>query len=252
MNTTRNYGWIPDKKDNRDFRFSSKKVTVELPSKIDLTPNMPPVYDQGNIGSCVFNAIGAGFQYLLPKEKKENFIPSRLFPYYIYREKEGNINEDSGAQIREAIKVYVKEGVCNEQLWPYLITFFAVKPSVRAYTEALNHQVLKYERLPNDLDDLKHCLASGYPFVAGILIYDSFETDSVAKTGIVPMPNAKKENLLGGHAILVVGYDDSTKYFKVRNSWGDTWGDKGYFYLPYDFVLNKKLTSDLWTIQLTE
>jgi C1A family cysteine protease len=98
---------------------------------------------------------------------------------------------------------------------------------------------------------MKACLASGYPFIFGFTVYDSFESDAVAKTGIVPMPS-KTELVLGGHAVMAVGYDDSKKWFIVRNSWGEDWGDKGYFYIPYDYLTNKNLASDFWTIKLTK
>jgi C1A family cysteine protease len=251
MNTTRNYGWIPDKKDNRDFRFSSKKTLAEMPLKIDLTPNMPPVYDQGQLGSCTANAIAGAFEFLLPKEKKEDFTPSRLFIYYNERAKEGTVNEDAGAMLRDGIKVCAKMGVCKELTWPYIIEQFTVQPTDACYAEALDHQVLKYERLSNDLTGMKQCLASGYPFVFGFTVYESFESTQVAKDGIVPMPGIN-DQALGGHAVLAVGYDDTTRRFMVRNSWGDAWGDKGYFYLPYQFISNRTLSSDFWTIKLTE
>jgi C1A family cysteine protease len=243
------YGCLPDKHDNRDLKYTRK--IVDLPTKVDLSSNMPSVYDQENIGSCVFNAIAGGFEYLLPIEKKENFMPSRLFAYFNYREKEGNIQEDTGATIRGGFKICAKLGFCKETNWPYDKNFFTTKPSIKAYNEGLNHQILKYERIRH-LYDMKECLAEGYPFVAGIKIYTSFESSTVAKTGIVPMPDIEKEELFGGHAVLVVGYDDTTSMVKVRNSWSEKWGDKGYFYLPYHFITDINLASDFWTIRLTE
>jgi C1A family cysteine protease len=245
------YGWIPDVKDHRDIRYQRKLVAQKLPASIDLTADMPTVYDQEELGSCTANAIAGAFEYLLPKEGKEDFTPSRLFIYYNEREKEGTVNEDSGAQIRDGIKVCTKLGVCKETTWPYIIQQFAVRPSDGCYTEALDHQVLKYERLSNDLADIKHCLASGYPVVFGFTVYENFESAQVAKDGMMPMPG-ENDQVLGGHAVLAVGYDDATKRFKVRNSWGTSWGDKGYFYMPYDYLTNSDLAQDFWAIRLTE
>lgn len=247
----RKFGWIPDAPDYRDFFYAQKVIAV--PDKVDLSISrfMPAVYDQGSLGSCVFNAIGGAFEFLLPLENKPVFMPSRLFSYYIYREKNNCLNEDSGATIRDALKVYVKKGVCPESMWEYDTSKFTTRPSKACYTEAMDHQVLKYNRLRR-LSDMEQCIAEGYPFVAGIRIYESFQSKIVAETGIVPYPNIINENFLGGHAVLFVGYDQALKLFKVRNSWGSGWGDKGYFYLPYEFVGDSNLASDFWTIKLTE
>ena len=251
MNDIRKFGWIPDSEDKRDFLFA-KRITA-TPNKVDLSSSnfMPSIYDQGNLGSCVFNAIGAAFHFLLSLESKQVFMPSRLFPYYNYRELEGCIYEDSGAEIRKAIKRYVKQGVCDEIDWPYDIAAFDEEPSSFCYEEASKHQVLKYHKIRR-IVDMEQCLAEGYPFVAGIRIYESFQTHQVAKTGMVPIPDINNENFFGGHAVLFVGYDRSLKLFKVRNSWGSGWGDKGYFYISYSFVENNNLASDFWTITLTE
>jgi C1A family cysteine protease len=245
----RKFGWVKDKEDNRDLMYF-RRITA-VPDEMDLTHAMPQVYDQGTIGSCVFNALGAAFHYLLPIEGKEVFMPSRLFPYYNYRQKEGNVDEDNGAQIRDAIKMYAKKGVCKETTWPYNEIQFAVQPTKEAYYEAMEHQVLKYHRL-RTVTQLEQCISEGYPVVCGIRIYSSFETPEVAKTGKAPIPDTTKEELLGGHAVLLVGFNRREKWFKVRNSWGSEWGKGGYFYLPYAYVGNAGLTSDFWTIRLTE
>jgi len=249
MNEVRKFRWVKDHEDSRDLMYF-RRITA-VPDEADLVYAMPPVYDQGNLGSCVFNAIGGAFHYLLSIESKPIFMPSRLFPYYNYREKEGCISEDSGAQIRGAIKRYVKEGVCSEDMWNYDEGLFAVKPTMPCYDEANNHQLLKYHRLRN-IVQLEQCISEGYPVVCGINIYSSFQTEEVSRTGRVPMPDVNKEDLMGGHAVLLVGFNRREKWFKVRNSWGTKWGKGGYFYLPYTFVGNRDLTSDFWTIRLTE
>jgi C1A family cysteine protease len=249
MSTERKFGWIKDKDDYRDLLYFQRITTV--PDVMDLTNKMPEVYDQGSLGSCVFNALGAAFHYLLFFEDKEVFMPSRLFPYYNYREKENCVNEDSGAQIRTAIKTYVKKGVCKESDWDYDISKFTVKPNDFCYQDAMEHQLLKYHRLRN-ISQLEQCISEGYPVVCGISIYESFQTEKVSRHGHVPIPDPGKEQFLGGHAVMLVGFNRREKWFKVRNSWGAKWGESGYFYLPYAFVGNVALASDFWTIRLTE
>jgi C1A family cysteine protease len=177
------------------------------------------------------------------------FMPSRLFIYYNERAIEHTTKSDSGAQIRDGIKSVNKQGVCPESEWDYNISKFTKKPSKNCYADALKDKVIQYASISQDLILLKSCLALGFPIVFGISVFDSFESDEVAKTGIVPMPQ-KSESSLEGHCIKSVGYDDSKERFIVKNSWGTSWGDKGYCYIPYEYVLNQGLASDFWKITL--
>lgn len=250
-----NFGWKRDLPDVRDIKYSTRfKVTVEkeLPPFIDLRDKMPIIYNQGELGSCTANALGAAFQYGQIKQQKPDWIPSRLFIYYNEREIEGTINEDSGAMIRTGIKTMVDKGVCPEKMWKYNIWKFKKKPPQECYVEALNNQIKEYIRIsPHTLYEVKHCLSEGYPVIFGFMIYESMMTDEVARTGIVPIPN-QKEKPIGGHAVLAVGYDDKNEWLIVRNSWGADWGDKGYFYLPYWFITTPNVAADFWTIRLVE
>jgi C1A family cysteine protease len=223
---------------------SHTKKSQALPKIIDLrtSPKMPPVYDQGNLGSCTANALCAAFSFDLP-----TFIGSRLFVYYNERLIENSISIDAGASLSDGVKSLKTYGICPESSWPYVISQFASKPPESCYTSALTHKALTAYNIKNNLLAMQTSLVSGFPFVVGILVYSSFESQQVAKTGIVPMPGPK-DQLLGGHAVLVCGYNDLKKQFIVRNSWGTNWGDAGYFYLPYAYLLNSRLSSDLWTI----
>ncbi len=251
VHAIKRYGWTPDLPDARDHMYAAPvEMMAKLPAKVDLRPHCPPVYDQGQLGSCTGNAVAGAVQFEREKQQlKPDFVPSRLFIYYGERVIEGTVNSDSGAQIRDGIKVVAKQGVPPETDWPYDITKFADKPSQKAYQDALQDKAVSYSRLTQTLSQMKGCLASGYPFVFGFTVYDSFESQQVAQTGIVQLP-AAGESVIGGHAVLAVGYDDSQHRFIVRNSWGNGWGMQGYFTMPYAYLTDRGLASDFWTIRL--
>ncbi len=247
------YGWVPDLPDKRDFKYAAPSVILRaLPDKVDLRKECPPVYDQRKLGSCTANAIGAAFEFELRKQDPAmDFMPSRLFIYYNERVIENTVPIDSGASIRDGIKTVHNQGVCPEDEWPYNIAKFADKPPDPCYADALHHQVSCYDRIPRTLAQMKGCLADGFPFVLGFTVYESFESEPVAKTGNLNMPE-EGEAAVGGHAVLAVGYTDDSKRFLMRNSWGSAWGKAGYFTMPYDYLLNADLSDDFWTIRLVE
>ncbi|MFA6357349.1 MAG: C1 family peptidase [Candidatus Omnitrophota bacterium] len=238
------YGWKPDVPDQRDYRYK-RGFKLFLPQKVDLRSFCSAVEDQGSLGSCTAQALAGNVELLDRKIDGEYIDVSRLFIYYNERAIEGTVNEDSGAYIRNGIKSLDRWGVCSEKLLPYDISQFTKKPNNECYIDAIYKRISIYARL-SGVADMLACLADGYPVVFGIGVYESFETPEVAKTGIVPMP-ADNEVLLGGHAVLAVGYDMAEKVFIVRNSWGEGWGQKGYFTLPFKYV--EKLGSDFWTIR---
>jgi C1A family cysteine protease len=245
------YGWIPDLPDHRDQLYSAPVTALQtLPPRVNLTAQCPPVYDQGALGSCTANAIGAAVEFEQMKQKLTTvFAPSRLFIYFNERTIEHTVDSDSGAQIRDGIKTVAKQGVCPETEWPYVIAKFKTRPPKKCFVDALKHQVVLYQRLVPTLNQLRGCLASGFPFVFGFTVYESFESPAVAKTGHMPMPKPT-EQVLGGHAVMAVGYDDAKQCFIVRNSWGTGWGMKGYFTMPYAYPTDNNLADDFWTIRL--
>lgn len=252
MNQKRRFGWIPDYPDFRDHTFSGFGVgltPVSLPTVVDHRDHDTPIYNQGDLGSCTANAIGALYDFVTIKQGESLVTPSRLFIYYLEREIEGTVDYDNGAMIRTGMKVISKFGAAPELYWPYDISKFRERPSPRAFTKALRHQALVYERVPRDLNLMRRLLANGLPFVFGFIVYDSFYQADPG--GVVPIPK-QGDRMVGGHAVMAVGYDDNNQHFIVRNSWGADWGVGGYFYLPYMFLSERRLSMDFWTIRTTE
>jgi C1A family cysteine protease len=251
MPINRKYGWAPDLPDQRDHLYSAPQpVLAKLPTKKDLRSGCPRVYDQGQLGSCTANAIAGAMQFDQKKQRVRVFMPSRLFIYYNERVMEGSVNSDAGAQIRDGVKSVANIGVCPESEWPYNINKFATKPTAKCFTDAKKCQAVGYQRLDStNLNQLKGCIGSGFPFIFGFTVYDGFESQKVAKSGIVDMPGPK-EKAVGGHAVMAVGYDDSKQRFTVRNSWGKDWGMKGYFTIPYAYLTTTDLADDFWTIRI--
>jgi C1A family cysteine protease len=242
------YQWRRDKPDSRDHLYSA--APVALPTSVDLRQYCSAIEDQGQLGSCTGNAI-AGIVELM--QRKQNPVKardvSRLFIYYEERVLEGTVNDDSGAYIRDGIKVVNKKGAPLESLWPYVVARFRVKPTSSAYTDALKRKATAYQRVTN-FTGVKTALSQGYPVVIGFDVYESFESQTVATTGMMPYPNVATEQYLGGHAVAIVGYNDTLNggRFICRNSWGTGWGDQGYFYMPYQVIQNTNMSSDFWII----
>lgn len=247
----RRFGWIPDVPDQRDHLYAVPFI-AELPPRVDLATGFAPVYDQGNLGSCTAQAIAAAIQFDQLKQALPDVSPSRLFIYYQERVLEGSVASDSGAMIRDGIKVCDEYGVAPEPLWPYDVARFAEPPPPATYEEALHHQILRYARVPQDARSLKSVLAEGFPIIFGFSVYESMMADAVQRSGDVPMPGWLFDRLLGGHAVVLVGYDDAPARFRFRNSWGTGWGDHGHGTLPYDYVTSARLADDFWVIRLTE
>jgi C1A family cysteine protease len=246
----RKYALKKDKHDPRDYVYkavSPSPAGAALPKKVNLKDKMSPIVNQESLGSCTANAIASGLREYFQNITGE--APTRLSRLYLYwheRFIEGTLNEDSGAYIRDGMKVLTELGCPPETDFPYDISKFTQKPSDEAEQHAGANKISEYHRVLT-LDDLKHALASGLPVVMGIAIYSSFESFSVSLSGVVPMPDKTKEKLLGGHAVLAVGYDDDNQIVHVRNSWGPDWGNFGYFTLPYAFINDTSLTMDMWT-----
>lgn len=254
------YSYKRDKTDKRDLLFS-RAVTphpdIILPKSVDLRSNCPPVYDQKNLGSCTANA-GCTCRAMLLQDKQVSL--SRMFLYYAERAIEGKTGEDKGASLRDTCKSIYNAGICEEQYMPYNPAKYMLRPSRAAIFNAGNYKITAYRSL-SSLDEIRQNIAfRQQPVMLGMDVYESFESKAVTKTGIMPMPR-KNEKKAGGHAVLVVGYRDlayhrgrlgkyrfQPGYLIVRNSWGDKWGDKGYLYMPYDYV-TPEYTYDYWIME---
>jgi C1A family cysteine protease len=243
----RKYGWYNSNPDFRDYKCGIRRASK--PKNSDLRPFMPPVYDQGQTSSCTGNAAAGAFEYDLMKQKLNAFVPSRLFIYYNERVLEGTTDQpDAGATIRDSVKALLKYGVPSEDMWAFDVNKVDTKPSDDVYQNALKNRIKNYASVPKtDLNSLAAILTSGSPIIFGATLYESFESDTVTSSGVVPMPGTT-EKVLGGHAILIVGLDLDKKAFIVRNSWGVDWGLKGYCYMPIDYVTNSDLCDDFWVI----
>jgi C1A family cysteine protease len=252
----RKYGCIHDRHDFRDFLFRPLIVEgLTRPPAIDLRHYLGPIKDQLQLGACTGFAGSELREFLYRRyfayEKNTvdapgDFVASPLFLYYQERLIEGTVNEDSGAQIRTVCQALNQRGICLESEDPYQPKNFETPPTSAQVSEALLHRAGAYHRILN-LDEMLACLASGYTFLIGMQVFSSFE--DIGADGLMPMPVAD-EACLGGHCVHAVGYDDGNKRLTVQNSWAKTWGDGGFFYMPYDYAGNSDLVFDSWMMHL--
>lgn len=249
----RRYGWSPDIPDQND-RYLLRAPLKARPKKSAnrATGFLGTPFDQGQLGSCTGNGCSKLMRFDLAKQGKPIVEPSRLFIYYGERQIENAIAEDAGANIRDGLKVLNHLGAPDETLWPYVESQFAVKPSPAAYADALTRRAVVYNRVPNRLESILDTLARGFPIVCGFSVYESFESDAAAKTGVVPNPK-KGEKSLGGHCVVLVDYAVTSKTAATLtwlNSWGTGWGDGGFFHTKSSF-LTACGASDFWTCETT-
>jgi len=286
-------GWLPDLPDFRDYTVEQTDVSSrlkqlgqksikamltkagvaapmdlkKLPSSVNLTPWFSPVEDQNSLGSCTANAGVALVEYFERRAFGRHIDASRLFLYKVARNLMG-LTGDTGAYLRTTMGALVLFGVPPEEYLPYVIADFDKEPSAFCYAFAQNYQAITYYRLdpPGTTKDvllsrIKTSLAAGLPSMFGFTVYSSIS--QAATTGKIPYPTPG-ERILGGHAIVVSGYNDNikimntNKYGKettgallIRNSWGTKWGNSGYGWLPYEYVL-KGLAIDWWTVLKNE
>lgn len=251
--TVKRYGWRPSLPDIRDEQFlyrAPNHILVALPPVVDprKAPWMVPVRDQKTQGCCTGFSSTSCDWVVRRKLGLPDFEPSPAFTYWGARVYEGTTREDSGAQVREALRDLIWHGACPIGDMPYNDQDWDTPPSDEARVVAGTHKITSYHAVPQQLDQMRACLAEGYPFISGFTVYESFESPEVANTGVVSMPRMF-ERVLGGHAVMTVGYDDKTQRFLVQNSWSEAWGMAGYFTIPYKYWTNPRLASDFWTVR---
>jgi C1A family cysteine protease len=248
------YGWKPDLPGKSRLRVFRPMAGLPIPPDLDMRPQQPPIFDQGQLGSCTGNGIAGELEAQALGQDLPLTTLSRLFIYYNERAMEGTVSSDAGASISDGIQSVSTQGACPESEWPYDITQFATTPPAQCYTDAMKFLDIGGSSVTQDLQSIKEVLASSKGIVFGITVYESFESDAVAQSGIVPMPS-KEEQILGGHCVRLVGYTDNgingipKQHFIGVNSWGTAWGISGYFAIPYEYVIDQDLASDLWVIE---
>lgn len=234
------YGCKPDYLDHRDLMFRSSQhfKIMQIPQHVELTANLPPCWDQGELGSCTGHGSVGAMVFIHPGQ-----MFSRLDAYFVGRAIEGDVADDNGAQIRDVVKGIADVGICLESVWPYDINTFATPPDLSAAVMTKCTQYLRCQ----DLYDVKNSLAQGFPVIIGFSVYENFESDAMKQSGILRLPGGG-DSMLGGHCVLVVGYDEVQQLVLVRNSWGTGWGPfNGNFWMDYTYFQN--LVSDMWTIR---
>jgi C1A family cysteine protease len=242
------HGWLASQPDKRHIPFVAKAKV--LPKYIDLRPGMPPIWDQGAIGSCTAHGVAAAHIYA--QRKNPNFkeiMPSRLALYFNGRAARGWQNQDSGACIVDVVKSTFKLGVADEKLYPYQTSKYKLKPPASVYANALLHQTLQYRKVDNSKEEnIIAALADNNPVVFGSTLYEGFDklTDNT-----MPAPDLKA-SVVGGHCQIIVGWDASRKAFLVRNSWGKSFGDGGYWWIPSVYLTDLSLADDFWCLVTTE
>ena len=220
-----------------------------LPALVDLRRHCPPVYEQLHLNSCSANALAAALRFEEIKEGRSGLPePSRLFIYYNERVLAGEVDTDSAVPLRDGYRTIAALGACPEPMWPYRARRFRSRPAPHCYRAAIRRRAIVYYRIRRAMSHLRACLADGSPFVMAVGVHKSMMSRAVKRTGMVPVPTGR-DRLLGGHAILVVGYDHARRLLIFRNSWGPTWGDDGNGYLPYAFIASPNLTWDFWTMR---
>ena len=253
MPIRKTYGWRRSIPDFRDRKFAIPRplqLVSALPPAANNSSICVPAMDQGSLGSCVPHATSAVMRSERIKQGLADAPLSRLQLYYDARDIEGTLASDAGVEVRTAIKCAANNGLAPEGLWPYNPTKWNVKPTPDVYAAAKANEALQYMAVDRTVHDIKAALASRHCVVFGISVFTSFESDMVARTGIIPYPNVLSDKSEGGHCMYLHSYDDRSDPTHAcgRNSWGNDWGVNGDFTIPWNYLCNHDLAADFWLI----
>lgn len=242
------YGWRRDRLDPRDAIKAPARATIaQLPESFSLAAEMPPIWNQGQYGSCTAEGSCAIYAHQLAVEGKPAVQPSILFQYYNERLIEGDVNADAGAEPRDAFKALAQYGALPDSSFPYTVPLTQA-PTADDYTFAKAHRITGYATVAQAETDLKTSIIERHPVGFGFVVYPQLESDECASTGVATLPDTATEQPLGGHFVVLIGWDDARDAFLCRNSWGADWGVHGNFWMPYAYVLSAQLAADFWTI----
>lgn len=244
------FGWKPDlDKISPPFELKRGVAAAVIKPVTNLTLMMPPIRDQGDLGSCTGHGVGRVLDYAHYLKARRFFNPSPLFIYYNERVMEGTIEEDAGAMIADGIASVNRLGAASERCWPYDISKFARRPKAACYKTALNKQALKYYKVDNgDGVSIRKALSMDLPVVFGCYVYNGIYSVT-AQNPVLPMPSGRP---VGGHCMVITGSNDAKQLYSVDNSWGTAWGLNGRFLIPYAYIHNRRVTDDCWVIELSE
>ena len=261
METKKYYtGLRRDSPDPRDLikQYGAHEIpSTDKHPMVDLRKYINQVYDQGNLNSCTANVLCAAYALELKRQAARTkssysyFDTSRLFLFYTSRAYVGHTEDNVGVSLRDAFKAMNKWGICRESIWPYNEEKLTWKPSFTSYREAVGNTITKYEYLDQDIHQFRACLKEGFPFAFGSELYDSFHGRENKTKGLMPMPSAEEieSDDYELHGLLAVGYDDNTECITCLNSWGESFGDKGYIYMPYEYITEPDRTFNFWKIE---
>lgn len=233
--------------DHRDYKITFNHPDDSLPDSVDLRQKELPIYDQGQTNSCTSNSICHTCMYDIWKQDKIVLIPSRLFVYYNERMMDGTVNEDCGSTIKQSVKAVAKYGFVSEDKWNFDPNKIITKPPQELYDEAKNHIGREYYQVTQTVEQIKKAIAAGFYVNLGIAVYDSFESDEVSTTGVIPMPTASNV-LRGYHAVCLCGYSQEKQCFLLMNSWSQSWCLNGCAWISYQYISDPKLAFDAWVL----
>ena len=221
-----------------DFEEEYHPVST-VPSSVDLRKDFTQIKDQGTMGACTAFALVGIFEYILKKNHQPDVDLSEQFVYYNARKANSKSQVDTGSSLTSIIETMKEQGVCLEHLFPYNPEDIASEPPVEAYEDAQARKVVSAKIVNNELHDIKSAVSEGYPVVVTLTIYDSFNPQN----GFIHIPEETevREGKFGYHTMVICGYNDEARFFVVRNSWGLSFGDKGYCYIPYGYIEDENL-----------